>query len=221
MHIYSLYKNLFQSRPCTVRNDTSVTYMVQSFTAPRIKHYVTCVGVCLGQFSNSFLPMILYDFCLLPGYFCDKTAYIRNFNSLCTSRTHVRIEKLTVLWKTLFCRRCNSKLWSAANSQAGQTKLILFQMLQLNHFLWVVSRPQQALWRPGLLFFLYGFSMWSYCQRLYRDISHGLQRERPSFQCKIGLCQSKSAREMNCLILIAIDFSGPRVALRLNWRDTT
>jgi hypothetical protein len=65
--------------------------------------------------------MILYDLCLLPAHFCYVIIYIRKVESHVQISDYLHLGKFPMVQRTLFCRRCNFKMWvSDANSLLGQ-----------------------------------------------------------------------------------------------------
>jgi hypothetical protein len=64
-----------------------------------------------------------------------------SLKAMCKLRTGVRVGKLSVVRRTLFCRRCNFSRWlSAVNSQAGQIQVMILVM--------------SALWRVNVMLVL-------------------------------------------------------------------
>jgi len=77
----------------------------------------------LANVEDIYIFMILCDFfACCPHNFISKLYMYGILNTTCKSRVGVRLGKLPVVRRTLFCRRLSFKRWlSAANSQEGQT----------------------------------------------------------------------------------------------------
>jgi hypothetical protein len=92
-------------------NCSLVTWMVISLTTAMFKPLIFSMsGFALSYTMNMFILMILYDFSLLSAQFCYIIIYIcRRLKAVCKSWTGVQLGKFPVVWKTLFCRRCNLK----------------------------------------------------------------------------------------------------------------
>jgi hypothetical protein len=93
---------------CSLRYNSLDTWTVVRLTVAKFKPLIFSVlGFALSYVANICIFMILYDFCLLPALY--------------NSRTGMRLGKLPVVRRTLFCRRCNFNRWeSAANTQVGE-----------------------------------------------------------------------------------------------------
>jgi hypothetical protein len=111
---------LCQSRHCKADNAYSftscyngsfVTWMVISLTTVKFKPLIFSVpGFALTYAANMIILMILYDFCLLLVQFCYIILYTWKLKAVCKSQTGVHLGKLfPMVWRTLFCRRCNFK----------------------------------------------------------------------------------------------------------------
>jgi len=93
-----------------------------SLTAPKFETFIFCVlGFALACILNIPMIMILNELCLFSAYFGYITIRDKIRNVRSNARIGVRLGKLPVGQRTLFCRRCNLNRWlSAANSQTGQ-----------------------------------------------------------------------------------------------------
>jgi hypothetical protein len=88
-------------------NGSSVPWTVVSLTTAKFKPLIFSVsGFAVSYTANTFILMILYDFCLLPVKFCCIIVYIRKVES------YVQIadlEKFPLVRKTVFYMCCNFK----------------------------------------------------------------------------------------------------------------
>jgi hypothetical protein len=81
-----------------------------SLTTTKFKPLISSMsGFALSYTANMFIPMVLYDFCLLPAQFSYIIVHIWKVQTACKSRTGVYLGKYPVVQSTLFCRRCNFK----------------------------------------------------------------------------------------------------------------
>jgi hypothetical protein len=91
-------------------------------TTAKIKPLIFSVsGFAFSYAANMFMPMILYDLCLLPAQFYYITVYMP-LQAMCKLWLGVHLGKFPMVPRTLFSRRCNFKTWvSPSNFQAQQT----------------------------------------------------------------------------------------------------
>jgi hypothetical protein len=96
----------------------TATRTVVRLTAAKFKPLIFLVsGFALSNVENVFILMILYGVCLLPIY--SRYIMYVSLKAMSKSRTGVRLGKLPIARRTLFCRRCDFSGWlSVANSQA-------------------------------------------------------------------------------------------------------
>jgi hypothetical protein len=130
---------------------------------------------------------------------------------MCISRTDVRLEKLPMVRRTLFCRRCNLIRWgSATNShvrQACHHRVILMSAINCS----LLNREYTLINVLKALASI--ISVWSPCNILiedYTEIFYIIYKWNvPSIQCKKRLRWSNSMREVDCSSLVFTDFNIP------------
>jgi hypothetical protein len=100
-------------------------------TATRFEPFTfSMLGFPFACVSNIYIIVILYGFWLLPACFCYIIVTYGILNARCKARVCVRLCKLPVVQRSLFCRPCNVKTWvSAANSQAWHAEVIMGRSL--------------------------------------------------------------------------------------------
>jgi hypothetical protein len=120
LSVQAQFSRLFPISSSFHYNGSLVTWTVVCLTVAKLKPLILSMpGFTLPNITNIFVITILYHFCLLPAQFCYIIIHALNFESLCWSRTGVRLGNSPMVRRTFFCRRCNFITWvSAANSQA-------------------------------------------------------------------------------------------------------
>jgi hypothetical protein len=74
-------------------NGSLVTWTVVSLTTAKFKPLIFFMfGFALSYATNTFILMILYNFCLFPAQFYYIIVYIWRLNAVCKSRTMCTLE---------------------------------------------------------------------------------------------------------------------------------
>jgi hypothetical protein len=102
-------------------NGSLVTWTVVSLTTAKFRPLTFSMsGFAFSYTANTFILMILYEFCLNNFVISSYTWW--RLKTVCKSRTSVHLGNFPTVRRTLFCMRCNfEKYVTAAGSQAGQS----------------------------------------------------------------------------------------------------
>jgi hypothetical protein len=100
---------VLEKRPCLLLilccNGSLVSWTVVSLIAAKFKPFIFYIsGVVLFYAANKFIPVILYDFCLLPTHFCYIIVYMRKVETRVQTRAGVHFGIFPMVRRTFFAR---------------------------------------------------------------------------------------------------------------------